>query len=70
MATVFSMIPGRFDGYKTYIAAAGLVGLAVYQASVGQYDQAAQSFLAALSTAGLRRAVSKAAAAPAKAEAQ
>ena len=49
------------DGYKTYIAAVGLIGLALYQATVGQYDQAIQSFLGALAALGLRSAISKAA---------
>ena len=35
------------DGYKTYLAALGLLGLALYQVTQGQYDQATQSFLAA-----------------------
>jgi hypothetical protein len=48
------------DGYKTYIAAVGLVGLAIYQATNGQYDQAIQSILAAAAAAGLRNAVAKA----------
>lgn len=47
------------SGYETYIAALGLVGLAVYQVSLGQYDQAGQSFLAGLAAAGLRNAVAK-----------
>jgi hypothetical protein len=47
------------NGYKTYLAAVGLVGLSAYQLSVGQYNQATQSLLAALATAGLRNAISK-----------
>jgi hypothetical protein len=47
------------NGYKTYIAALGLVGLAVYQVSQGEYDQAVQSFLGALAAAGLRSAIAK-----------
>jgi hypothetical protein len=47
------------NGYKTYLAAAGLFGMALYQFSQGQFDQASQSFLAALAAAGLRHAVSK-----------
>lgn len=47
------------NGYKTYIAALGLLGLAIYQASQGQYDQAMQSFMAALAAAGLRNAIAK-----------
>ena len=47
------------NGYKTYIAAAGLLGMALYQFSLRQYDQATQTFLSALAAAGLRHAVSK-----------
>lgn len=44
-------------GFRTYLAAAGLLGLAVYQFSEGQYETAAQSFLAALAAFGLREAL-------------
>jgi hypothetical protein len=47
------------SGYKTYVAAAGLVGLAVYQFSQGQVETGVQSVLAALTAAGLRHAVAK-----------
>jgi hypothetical protein len=47
------------SGYKTYLGAVGFVGLAVYQISQGQIDTSIQSFLAALTTAGLRHAVAK-----------
>jgi hypothetical protein len=47
------------DGSKTYLAALGLAGLALYQASQGDYPSAAQSFLAALAAAGLRHAITK-----------
>jgi hypothetical protein len=47
------------DGYKTYIAAVGLIGLSLYQLTQGLYDQASQSFLAALVAAGLRHAIAK-----------
>ncbi len=46
-----------FSGYKTYIAAAGLVGLAVYQASTGDFAQAFQTLMSALVAAGLRSAI-------------
>lgn len=48
------------DGYKTYVAAIGLVGLSVYQFSQGQFDQGTQSLLAALAAFGLRHAISNA----------
>ena len=44
-------------GYKTYIAAVGLVGLAVWQFSQGQVELGVQSLLAALAAFGLRRAL-------------
>lgn len=44
-------------GYKTYIAAIGLVGLAVYNLSVGDFPSATNNFLLALAAIGLRHAV-------------
>lgn len=46
-----------FTGIKTYLAAAGLAGLALYQLSVGSYEAAYQSFMAALAAFGLRSAI-------------
>jgi hypothetical protein len=46
---------------KSAIAAYGLIGLAIYQATQGHYDQAMETVLAALATLGLRHAVAKAA---------
>jgi|GEM_PF-1419546 hypothetical protein len=45
------------NGYKTYLAAAGLFGLALYQFSQGQVEQAVQSFLGALAAVGIRNAL-------------
>lgn len=45
------------NGYKTYLAAAGLLGLALYQFSQGQVEAAIQSFLAALAAFGIRQAL-------------
>lgn len=45
---------------KTFWAAVGLVGLAVYQATQGQMDTAWQSFMAALAALGIRHALYKA----------
>jgi hypothetical protein len=45
------------NGYKTYIAAAGLVGLSVFQLSTGQVAPAIQTILSALAMAGLRSAI-------------
>jgi len=45
------------NGYKTYLAAAGLIGLAVYQLSQGQFELAAQNFLAGFAAFGLRNAL-------------
>ena len=47
----------KLNGYKTYIAAAGLVGLSLFQFSTGQVPQGIQTLLSALATAGLRSAV-------------
>ncbi len=55
MLTLITLI----SGYKTYIAAAGLLGLAVYQASQADYASAYQSFMAALAAVGLRHAIAK-----------
>ena len=44
-------------GFKTYIAAAGLVGLSVYQVSIGDFETGVQTLLAALAVFGLRKAV-------------
>ena len=46
------------SGYKTYLVAAGLFGLALYQVSQGDYQAAIQSLLAALGAVGLRSAIS------------
>lgn len=59
LATILSLLSTLGSGYKTYLAAAGLFGLALYDASVGQYEQAVQQFLAALAAAGLRHAIAK-----------
>ena len=50
---------GFLDGYKTIIAALGLLGLAVYQSSQGQWDAAFQSLMAALAAFGLRKAIAR-----------
>ncbi len=46
-------------GLKTYIVAAGLFGLAIYQFSTEQYQAGIQSLLAAGTTAGLRNAITQ-----------
>jgi hypothetical protein len=45
------------NGKKTYTAAIGLVGLAVYQLTQGQYDQAIHQIFLALGMFGLRWAI-------------
>ncbi len=52
-------IASLFQGYKTYVAAAGLLGLALYQLSLGEFEGAAQAFLGALAAAGLRDAITR-----------
>jgi hypothetical protein len=46
-------------GYKTYIAAAGLLCLGLYQMSVGDVAQAIQNIFAALATFGVRSAIAR-----------
>ena len=41
------------NGYKSYFAVAGFIGLAIYQVSTGQYLQAIQSIMAAIAVAGM-----------------
>jgi hypothetical protein len=50
---------GWVDGWKTYLAAAGLAGLALYQFSIGEYATAWTTLLAALTAAGLRHAIDR-----------
>jgi len=54
-------------GYRTYLAAAGLLGLALYQFSSGQFEPGVQSVLAAAAAFGLRKAIAAAPAATAEA---
>ena len=50
----------RLDGSKTYLAALGLFGLALYQALIQRdYRSAYESPLQALGAAGLRHAIAK-----------
>lgn len=58
ISDVLNRLP--FSGLKTYLAAAGLFGLALYQASTGDYVGAYTSVMAALAAAGLRHAIAKA----------
>ena len=45
------------NGYKTYLGVAGLVGLAIYQFSQGDYQAAFESLGQAIVAAGLRSAL-------------
>lgn len=47
------------EGWKTYLAAAGLFGLALYQFSTGDYMTAWQSVMAALAVFGVRQAMAR-----------
>lgn len=47
------------DGWKTYLAALGLLGLSFWQFSQGQFELGTQSFMAALAAFGLRQAIDK-----------
>ncbi len=48
----------KLNGFKTYIAAIGLICLGVYQISIGQIPQGIHSLLTAFTAAGLRGAIS------------
>ena len=47
------------NGWKTYIAAAGLFGLAVYNFSVGDYSTGWTNLMAAIATFGVRNAMAR-----------
>ncbi len=44
-------------GWKSYLAAAGLFGLALYKVSTGDYPGAWTSLMAALAVFGVRQAI-------------
>jgi len=48
------------NGWKTYIAAIGLVGLAVHQFSIGDFNMGWTNLMAALATFGVRNAMARA----------
>ena len=48
-----------FDGYKTYIAAAGLFGLALYHFTVGDFSNGLETIMAALAVFGVRNAMAR-----------
>lgn len=56
LVSLLGGILAKTEGTKTYLAAAGLIGMAVYQASVGSYDKATETFFLALGYLGLRSA--------------
>lgn len=45
--------------WKTYLAAAGLFGLAVYQLSNKDYQHSYETFMASLALVGVRHAIQK-----------
>lgn len=47
------------QGWRTYIAAAGLFGLAVYNFSQGDYPTAWTNLMAAIATFGVRNAMAR-----------
>ena len=49
----------NLSGYKTYIAAAGLFGLAIYQFSQNDLPHGFETLMAALAAVGIRHAISK-----------
>lgn len=48
-----------FPGWKTYIAAVGLIGLGVYQLSTGAVTEGVASILAGIALIANRRAVDR-----------
>lgn len=48
-----------FAGYKTFIAALGLAGMACWQFSQGDYPGAWQSLMAALALYGVKMAINR-----------
>ncbi|WP_435005179.1 hypothetical protein P12x_003073 [Tundrisphaera lichenicola] len=52
-------ILSKLSGYRTYLAAAGLFGLALYKASVGDYQGAVDTLGIAATAAGMRAAIAK-----------
>lgn len=49
-------ILGLLSGWKTYLAGAGLFGLALYDASIADWHGASVAFFGALAAIGLRAA--------------
>jgi len=47
----------NWQDWATYVAAAGLFGLSLYQVTQGDWTHAAQSFLAALAALGIGKNV-------------
>lgn len=58
--SLLSAIPA-VNGIKTYLAAAGLASLALYQASTADFVAAYTSLMGALAAVGIRHAISKSA---------
>jgi hypothetical protein len=59
LVSLLSLLGAKTAGYKTYLGAAGLLGAALYQFSLGDYPQAAVSLCQAVVAAGLRSALDK-----------
>lgn len=57
LVSLLAFLRGKFAGKKTYLATAGLLGLAVYQFSQANYEGAVQSLGGACAAAGLRAAI-------------
>ena len=47
------------DGWKTYLASAGLFGLALYHFSVGDFSNGLETIMAALAVFGVRNAMAR-----------
>lgn len=57
-----------FGGFGTYVAGFGLLGLAAYQASIGEYEKAVTTFGLACTAIFTRRAIARASVANAEAQ--
>ena len=55
----FLVVVRILSGLKTYLAATGLVGLAIHQFASGMFGHGAQALLTAMATAALRRAIAR-----------
>ena len=51
-------IANMLTGYKTYITAAGILGYAIWQLTIGNYEEAVKAFCSVAALVGLRISIS------------